>query len=239
MTQSVIIIGATSGIGRELALCYARAGWRIAITGRRQDLLDSFRKENKSVIEAACFDVTGNSNISHISDLVERLGGLDLLIYNSGFGEPSEKLDWNIDKKTVSVNVNGFVEIVNWSYQFFFQQGHGHIAATSSVGGNRGSSFAPAYSASKAFMSTYMEGLYMKSFRQQKRIYITDVQPGFVDSKEVNIKGRFWIVPLEKAARQIYEGIESRRFRVYVSRRWRLIAMFMKVVPVWLLKRFA
>jgi short-subunit dehydrogenase len=231
--MNIIIIGATSGIGRELAKLYAATGHRLGITGRRQELLESFQREFQatSFIATACFDVTGSENILHLEGLIDKLGGMDLLIYNSGFGDPSPELEWEIDKKTVGINVNGFIEIVNWSFRYCIKQGHGHIAATSSVASNRGNSFAPAYSASKAFISTYLEGLYIKSKRMGLPVFITDIQPGFVRTKEINVKGQFWVVPVKKAARQIFESINSKQFRAYVSRRWWLVAKLMRAAP--------
>lgn len=242
--KKVIIIGATSGIGRELAKIYVNAGCRIGITGRRKELLEAFEKEfadpsqsEKNII-FACFDVTGSENRMNLDLLISSLGGLDLLIYNSGFGDPSESLDWEIDKKTVAINVNGFIDIINHAFHFFSAQGHGHLAATSSIASNRGNSFAPAYSASKAFISCYLEGLYLKTKRMKLPVFITDIQPGFVKTKEINVKGQFWIVPVAKAARQIVDAIENKRFRVYISRRWWLIAKLMRVMPMFIYRRF-
>jgi short-subunit dehydrogenase len=242
--KKVIIIGATSGIGRELARQYISAGCLVGITGRRNALLQSLQKEFNEAGEAGeknifteCFDVTGKENIVHVNSLVNQLNGLDLLIYNSGYGDPSPSLDWTIEKNTVDVNVNGFLEITNWAFNYFVQQGHGHIAAISSVASNRGNSFAPAYSASKAFVSCYLEGLYIKAKRMKIPVFVTDVQPGFVKTKEINLKGLFWVVPLNKAVRQMVSGIESREFRVYVSRRWWLVAKLMKIVPRFIYRR--
>ena len=92
--KKLIIIGATSGIGRGLAKCYAQDDWLVGITGRRQELLNSLQKEFPANIISECFDVTGADNIHHVKNLIEKLGGLDLLIYNSGYGEPSKNLDW-------------------------------------------------------------------------------------------------------------------------------------------------
>lgn len=226
-----------------MARCYVNAGCKVGITGRRMELLDSFKKEfsdsiSERFIVSLCFDVTGSENGVNLDSLISKLGGLDLLIYNSGFGDPSESLDWEIDKKTVDINVNGFVEIVNRSFRFFVSQGHGHIAATSSVASNRGNSFAPAYSASKAFMSCYLEGLYLKARRMKLPVYVTDIQPGFVRTKEIRVKGQFWIVPVAKAARQMVYAIEHKRFRVYISRRWWIIAKLMRIVPRFIYGKF-
>ena len=242
LNKKVLIIGATSGIGRALADLYCDAGSDVAITGRRQDLLDEFKFEretkhrisnNGSKVITGCFDVRGNQNISNIEQIIAQLGGLDLLIYNSGYGEVSDTLDWEIEKRTYETNVKGFIEIVHYAYSFFAKQGHGQIAATSSIAGIRGNGFAPAYSASKAFMSIYMEGLHIKSLKTKSGVAITDIQPGFVNTHMAKGEKQFWVAPVQKAARQIFNGIEKKRSRIYVTKRWWLIAQLMKVVPGW------
>jgi short-subunit dehydrogenase len=172
------------------------------------------------------------------------LDGLDLLIYNSGYGDVSDTLDWEIDKRTTLTNVNGFVEIVNYTFNYFVKQGGGQIAATSSIAAIRENSQAPAYSASKAYMSMYMAGLYLKARRIKKKdqkinIAITDIQPGFVNTKMAKGKGRFWEAPLEKAARQIFDAIQKKKRKAYVTHRWALIAWLLKWMPHFILKRFA
>jgi short-subunit dehydrogenase len=109
--NKVIIIGATSGIGKELAHLYAANDWLVGVTGRRRALLDSLQQDFPDNILTECFDVTGDENIDCMKNLIQQLGGLDLLIYNSGYGEPSESLDWEIDKNTTLINVTGFTEI--------------------------------------------------------------------------------------------------------------------------------
>ena len=237
--KKVIIIGATSGIGRALAILYAQNNWLVGATGRRRSLLDSLQEEFPNNIITECFDVTGPDNIECIKNLTQQLGGLDLLIYNSGYGEPSDTLDWEIDKNTTQINVNGFLEIVHYTFNYFALEGKGHIAATSSIAANRGSSLAPAYSASKAFMSTYLEGLYIKAKRLQLPIYITDIQPGFVKTKMANATRQFWVAPVAKAAQQIYAAIQHKKRKAYVTKRWWLVARLMKLLPISLYKKFS
>ena len=242
--KRVVIIGATSGIGLELAKLYIENGDRVGITGRRAHLLDELQQQFSSQVETEPFDVTGLENVPHLESLIKKLGGLDTLIYNSGFGNISDQLDWTIDKQTTQTNVNGFVEIVNYAFNYFVKQGRGQIAAISSIASLRGNSQAPAYSASKAFMSTYMEGLYFKSVRIKNRdprinISITDIQPGFVNTKMAKGKIRFWQAPVEKASRQIFSAINNRKRKVYVTRRWAVIAWILKWMPNWVLRKFA
>jgi len=160
-----------------------------------------------------------------------------LFIYNSGYGNPSARLDWEIDKETTLVNVNGFVEIVNFAFNYFVTEGKGHIAATSSIAAIRGNSFAPAYSASKAYMSTYMEGLFIKAGRLKLPLYITDIQPGFVKTNMAKGPGQFWVSSVEKAAQQIYRAIKNRKRKVYITKRWWLIAKLLGIIPIFIYKK--
>jgi short-subunit dehydrogenase len=185
----------------------------------------------------------GNDNIFHLESLIHKLGGLDVLVYNSGYGEISKALDWAIDKQTTLTNVNGFVEIVNYTFNYFVRQRRGQIAAISSIASVRENSVAPAYGASKAYESMYMAGLHLKTLRLRRadskiEIYISDIQPGFVRTKMAKGKGRFWEAPVEKAAKQIFDAIQKKKRKTYVTRRWSIIAHLLKWIPYFIFKRF-
>lgn len=237
-TGKVIVIGATSGIGRELASLFAEKKYLVGITGRRNELLLSLQKKFPKNVVTECFDVTGNENIPHLQGLIQKMDGLDILVYNSGYGDTSDELDWDIEKRTTDVNVNGFVEIVCYAFNYLMNQGYGQIACTSSVAAVRGNGQAPAYSASKAFESTYMEGLYIKARKSRKDIWITDLQPGFVDTGLAK-GGKFWIAPVEVAARQMFRSILAKKKKAFITRRWWIIAWILKWIPVSILKRIA
>jgi short-subunit dehydrogenase len=229
--QRVIIIGASSGIGREMARIYAKRGAKVGITGRRNELLHSLQPEFPEAISMSCFDATSPDAIAYLEELIRELGGLDILIYCAGYGEPSKDLDWTIDKATTDINVSGFLRIINFGYNFFIDQGHGHLVTISSIASRRGNDYAPAYSAGKAFQSTYFEGLHMKLTKLKLPIYVTDVQPGFVDTRMAKSKKLFWVAPVEKAAQQIINAIDKKKWRVYITRRWVIIAWLLKWIP--------
>jgi short-subunit dehydrogenase len=254
--QKILIIGATSGIGRELARLYAAAGHRIGATGRRQELLDSLQLEYPDRILTATSDATAPDTARQLADLTQRLGGLDILIFNAGWGDLSDALDWNIDKPTVDINVNAFLAAVHFGWNYFIQQGYGHLVTVSSIAGNRGNRHSPAYSAAKAFQSTYFEGLYIKARKMKIPLYVTDIQPGFVDTRpssdllrhspprpepslrSVLTKGpRFWVAPADKAARQIIRAIEKKRRVAHITHRWWIIAKLFRSIPGWLYYR--
>lgn len=234
--MKIIIVGASSGLGREIAIRYVQKGHRVAITGRREQLLLRIKRQTSADVSISCFDVAEENCSQKINELIAALGGLDLLVYNAGFGETSKELDRDIEHRTTKTNVTGFVEVVSFAYNYFVQKGSGQIAVTSSVAALRGSGWAPAYSASKAFMSNYAEGLNMKAKRLKKDIIVTDVRPGFLDTKPGSHK-RFWITPADKAVTQIIRAIEKKKRIVYVSRRWWLVAQVIRMLPFRLYRR--
>lgn len=235
--KKIIIVGASSGIGREIACRYVVNGNKVGVTGRRENLLNELKEKFSEQIFTSCFDVMGNNNQQKIQQLIDELGGLDLVIYNSGYGDPSKDLNVEIENKTTRTNVNGFVDIVSYAFNYFVQQGYGQIAVTSSVAVLRGNSWAPAYSAGKAFMSNYAEGLNIKAKRLKKDIVITDIRLGFINTKTAKGNRQFWVIPKEKAATQIIKAIERKKRVAYISKRWWWVAQIMKLLPYGLYRR--
>ena len=211
----------------------------VAVTGRRLELLEELKKEYPDNIIISAFDVAIDNNKKQIEILIQKLGGLDLLIYNAGCGDSSIELVPETEQLTTLTNVNGFVEIVSYVFNYFIARGHGQIALTSSLSALRGNSWTPAYSASKAYMSNYAEGLSLKARKLKKDISITDIKPGFLNTKMAKGNRRFWVVPVEKAAAQIIRAIEQKKRIVYVSKRWWLVAQIMKWLPYFIYKRLA
>jgi len=236
-SKKIIIVGASSGIGRKLAELYATKGDNIGISGRRKDLLNELHQRFPDKIKTECFDVTGSDNILSLDSLINKLGGLDILIYSSGIGEASKELDWQIDKKTIDTNVNGFAEIVNWGFNFFVKQGHGSLVTISSVASCRGNSWAPAYNASKAFQSNYFEGLAIKAKRMKKNIAVICIEPGFVKTDMIKESKTFWAMSNEKASQRIIDAISKKKRRSRLSFRWWLVAGLLKIMPFRFYKR--
>lgn len=235
--KRIIIIGASSGLGKEIALHYAKQGNIVGITGRRGEILESLKSQHQNQIFTAGFDVRSKENISRFLQLVQYTGGLDLLIYNAGFGEPSTELNVETEMATVETNVSGCVAIVGTAFNFFLQQGYGQIAITSSVAALRGNSWAPAYSGSKAFISNYSESLNIKARKLKKNIVITDIRPGFVNTHMAKGNRRFWVASPNKAALQMVKAIEQKKWVAYITKRWWLVAQIMKFLPYGLYRR--
>lgn len=235
--KKVVIIGASSGIGKALAITYLQAGCRVGISGRRKQLLEQLQQQYPEQVSIESFDVTGTENILHLENLIQQVGGMDLFVYSSGYADASKELSWELDNNITRTNVNGFLETTNYAFNFFAKQGHGHIAGISSIACYRGNSWAPAYSASKAYMSNYLEALRIKVYRMKLALTVTDIQPGFVQTDMAKGSKLFWVAPLEKATKQIYRAIEQKKGRVKITTRWALIAWLFKWLPFTIYKK--
>ena len=230
--KRAIIIGASSGIGRELAKVLSQDGYSVGITGRRVELLTSLQQELPAPSFIRRMDVSQTSEaIQLLDELIREMGGVDLVVISAGVGFINSELEWEKERAIIDTNVGGFAAVANVAVKQFIQQSSGHLVGISSIAALRGSGATPAYNASKAFMSNYMEGLRQKVSKLKLPIIVTDVQPGLVDTAMAQGEGLFWVAPTEKAARQIFNTIKNRRKHAYVTKRWRGIAWLLKVVP--------
>jgi short-subunit dehydrogenase len=236
--KRAIVIGASSGIGRALALRLAREGYAVGLTARRLPLLLELQAEigSRGPRSAGCpvrqMDVSDTARaMALLEDLIEEMGGADLVVLNAGTGHINPDLAWEPEEETIGVNVLGFAAAANVAYRHFVLRGTGHLVSISSIAALRGSGVAPAYNASKSFVSTYMDGLRHKLARLHLPVAITDIQPGFVRTAMAQGPHVFWAASPEQAAEQIWQAIRRRRKRAIITRRWRLIAWLMRLLP--------
>lgn len=123
--------------------------------------------------------------------------------------------------------------MANVAFKYFTKQGFGHIVGLSSLAAIRGASGSPAYNASKAYISNYLQGLRQKASQEGLKILITDIKPGFVDTPMAQGRSLFWVAPVPKAAMQIYNVIAAKKTHAYITKRWRIIAWLLKIIPDW------
>ena len=217
--KTIIIIGATSGIGRALYENYAADGNLIGIVGRRANLLDELRQEYPDTTVTATADVTKQDEIARAIDALRaELKDIDLAVVCSGTGDINTPLDYAVERPTIDTNVTGWTFVVDTLYNIFEQQGHGHLVAITSAGGLRGESMAPAYSASKAYQINYMEAMRKKAYKSGNHIHITDIRPGLVNTAMAKGEGLFWVMPVEKVASQIVAAIRKQKSKAYVTK---------------------
>ena len=236
--MNILIIGATSGIGRVLFEKYAADGNCIGIVGRRTHLLDELHHEHSGTTFTATADIIKQEEIDQaIHTLCSKLKHTDLAIVCSGTGDLNPSLDYALECPAIETNVRGWTFVIDTLYNIFEQQGHGHLVAITSAGGLRGEPMAPAYSATKAYQINYMEAMRKKAFKSGGHITVTDIRPGLVDTAMAKGDGLFWVMPVDKVANQIISAIRKKKSKVYVTKRWHFLAIINKNLPFILYKR--
>ncbi|MCB0260950.1 MAG: SDR family NAD(P)-dependent oxidoreductase [Calditrichae bacterium] len=236
--KKAIIIGATSGIGRALAEKLSREGYELGLTGRREALLKDIKESLPTASHICVMDVADTAAARQaFQGLLADMSDVELVILNAGVGSKNQH-DWETEKQVIDVNVRGFVAASQVAVDHFKARGGGHLVGISSVAGLIGLGRAGAYSASKAFISTYMQALRQRSIRTGLNITVTDIKPGYVATEMTEgRKGLFWMCSVETAAEQIYQAIIKRKRHAYITRRWRLIGWLIKAMPEWLYLR--
>lgn len=239
MSKKAIVFGATSGIGQALARLLVMDGYEVMITGRRMERLQALQKESPNQYLIRKHDITDLDDSKILfEELSEHMSHVDLIIHNSGIGENNFNLEWEKDLPTLETNVLGATRIYQLSYNFFRKQGYGHLVSITSIASVVGNRHVPAYHASKAFQASYMESLWMKASKTQKaNITVTNILPGYVDT-DIITGPTFWMAPLDKAVKQIYTAIKRKKRKAYITKRWQVVALMIKILPPQILMKF-
>ena len=241
--RRAIIMGATSGIGMEVARELVRRGWRLGIAGRRVERLKELREELPQVVAVKQIDVTDDGAAQRLGELIEETGGMDLYFHSSGIGWQNMGLDAEKEILTAETNVVGFTRMVTAAFNYF--AGHenqtehegriGHIAVISSIAGTKGLGAAAAYSSTKRYQNHYVECLEQLARMRKLKICFTDVRPGFVATDLIK-DGRYPMkLRTDDVARMIVRAIEKRKAVATVDWRYRLLVFLWRMVPrrVW------
>ncbi len=226
--MNIVIIGATSGIGRELWNIYSTGGQhRVAVIGRRTALLDEMRRQRPDNTLTYAFDVNNYGKVETLlAEIQSEMGVIDLAIVCAGVGDLNPDLDFGTELATISTNILGWTAAVDALYHLFSRQGRGHLVTLTSIGGLAGEPLAPSYSATKAYQINYTQALRKKCAKQG--IHVTEIRPGLVDTAMAKGEGLFWVMPAGKVARQIVSAIARKKKSVVVTKRWCPIAFLLK-----------
>ncbi|MBO5593970.1 MAG: SDR family NAD(P)-dependent oxidoreductase [Prevotella sp.] len=228
-----IVVGASSGIGMEVAKQLIEQGWTVGVAARRVDLL-------LPIVPAAVeyIDVTADDATEGLKRLIDKLGGMELYFHASGIGKQNRELTEDIELTTVQTNGMGFIRMIGEAYRYFVEQGYGHIAAITSIAGTKGLGPAPSYSATKAMQNVYLQALEQQSHSRKLNIRFTDIRPGFVDTALLSGDFRYpMMLRPEKVAQEIVYAINHRKHIRVIDWKYRILTAVWRRIPRWIWRR--
>lgn len=231
--KKAIVIGASSGIGMEVAKLLVSEGWTVGVAARRTEQMQTI---GAAAIER--IDVTAADATIQLEKLIDNTGGMDLFFYASGIGKQNRELQEDIELQTLETNGVGFTRMIGAAYRYFAQQGYGHIAAITSIAGTKGLGPAPAYSATKAMQNTYLQALEQLANSRGLNIRFTDIRPGFVDTALLSGDFRYpMMLRPEEVAREIMQAINHRQHIRIIDWKYRLLTALWRRIPRWIWRR--
>ncbi len=237
--KKAIVIGATSGIGRETAVRLVEEGWEVGVSGRRIEALEAFREEYGERVHFKQMDVIQEDATARLDALIDEMGAPDLLLYVSGVGYQNRELDIDKEIRTVRTNCEGlvrilahFVDYVRKHPDAYSAEHNAHIAVVTSVAGTAGLGTAPAYSATKRMQQTYISALAQLVRMEKIPVMFTDIRPGFVATDILNSDKKYpMLLTLQKAADEVMKAIRRKR-RIYIfDWKFRILVFFWRLVP--------
>ena len=228
-----IVIGASSGIGREVAKLLIADGWTVGVAARRVELLQTL---GAAAVEP--IDVTKETATEHLRSLINKIGGMDLFFYASGIGKQNRELKEEIELATVRTNGLGFTRMIGEAYRYFAEQGQGHIAAITSIAGTKGLGPAPSYSATKAMQNVYLQALEQQAHDRGLKIRFTDIRPGFVDTALLSGDFKYpMMLKPERVAKDIVSAVKGREHIRVIDWKYRLMTALWRRIPRWVWRR--
>jgi short-subunit dehydrogenase len=246
MAKTVFITGASSGIGRALAVELARRGYDLFLTARRTDMLEQLRAEIKSAaaerrVEVRRLDVTDARDVAGaLAEAAEKLGRCDIVVANAGVGNSGRVGHGSIERGRLIVETNliGAMATVDAAVALFRRQGGaGQVVGIASLAGVRGLPGSAAYSASKAGLAVYLQSV--RAETHDEPITVTTIAPGYIDTPmNEDMKSRPFLIDVDKGARIMADLIERGVGYATVPRfPWTFIAPLLRVVPTsWLVR---
>ena len=235
--RKIWITGASSGIGKALAIKFAKEGWQVAVSARRESLLKELNNINQNIFSFP-LDVTDSSNTKKVFDtILNELKSIDICVFCTGIHDPKSETKLNLEKirKIMEVNFFGTVNSINAVYDYFKEKKSGHISMVSSVAGYRGLPIAGAYCASKSALISYAESLYFDMKRFNVRVSV--VNPGFIKTPmtDQNPFPMPMIVSAKFAAEEMFKGLtKSNSFEIHFPKKFTFIMKILKIMPNWL-----
>lgn len=231
--KRIVIIGASSGIGKAVALRFLESGWRVGLAARNVEALKEISRLYPDMTEVEHIDVTSEDAPEKLISLINKLKGVDVYFHCSGIGSQNLGIDSNIEKSICYTNVVGFSQMIDTAYNYFkTRRIPGHIAIVSSVAGTKGLGVSPAYSATKRYQNIYLECIEQLSHMQGVDLSFTDIRPGFVKTPLLNDGNNYpLLMDVEKVATSIVKALLRKKRVVIIDWRYRILVWMWKVIP--------
>lgn len=230
--KRVIVIGASSGIGNEVAKLLLADGCHIGVAARRMGRLNELKQIAPDRVEALQIDVTAGDAPARLRELIDAVGGMDVFFYATGIGRQNRTLEPGIELQTMNTNGMGFTRMIGEAYRYFAEHNGGHIAAITSIAGTKGLGPAPAYSATKAMQSNYLQALEQQANSRGLDIRFTDIRPGFVDTDLLNDGFHYpMLLKPQDVAQSIVGAIHGKRHVMVIDWRYSLMTALWRRVP--------
>ena len=244
--KSVFITGASSGLGRQMAIEFSRRGYRLALVARRLDELEALAAELQANgmpadrLYLARLDVTDEQEVDRVfSAACDALGGVDIAVINAGIGSHGRvgSLPFARVRDTINTNVIGFMACAETALRHFKARNSGQLVGISSVAAFRGLPAGSVYGASKAAVTNYLEAVRCETLRTGIRV--TTLSPGFIDTPlNRGAKSRPFVIPVERGGRLLVDLIERRVQSATVPRwPWAVVARLIRWLPDALIAR--
>ncbi len=238
--KRIVIVGATSGLGRGVAEKFIEAGWIVGVAGRNQRALTELKENCPSRVYAAEIDIMSTDGPARLMALIEQMGGMDIYLHCSGIlRADDESLSIEDEVLTTETNAVGFTRMVTAAYKYFYATRRpGRLVAISSIAGIRGLEALPAYSASKAYDSTLLEALRQRSRRDKLPLRIVDIKPGWTRTPLLNA-GRKYLLEMdaERVVRSVFNAtLHARRSKI-IGLRWKILTALERLLPAWIYER--
>lgn len=244
MAKRIIIIGASSGLGKAITTQFALMGWTIGIAARRTDALKALQNQfPQEIIATEQIDVTHPDAREKLLVLIDKVGGMDTLLLASGIGAQNPSLNIETELNTIRTNALGFTHIVDTAFNYFRSRCNdeppGQIAVISSIAGTMGLGIAPSYSATKRYQRHYIDALEQLAHFEKVNIKFTDIRPGFVDTPLLNNCRKFpMLMSVGYATPRIVKAILRYKRVSIIDWRWRSVVAFWHLIPHFIWRRF-
>ena len=242
MMNNIIVVGASSGLGRLIAVNYASKGFRVGIAARNEGALKQLKETFPGNIDYEVIDITDGTAVGKLNSLIDKIGGMDVYIHVSGILVENLFLNPEAELKTVETNVTGFTRMIDAAFEYFSRTcKKGQIAAITSVAGTKGIGELPAYSSSKRFQWTYIQALEQLADKQKLDISFTDIRPGWTRTPLIDPSRKYMMsMNPEKVANLAVKAIDSKKRVAYIDYRWDILHFFWNLLPgkLWKKVRF-